>query len=674
MKLKFLLFIAFCCNVIVASAQFVPIDSMPGANGLFGTYGFLDSKDSTLFYVAKKAEGTLAIKAVTNGKNPRILIDSIDINKYIRDFTLVGNNVFFTISDNSGSTVLYKSNGTKSGSSKIYQSEGIRNLKAFKNNLVFSEKINFDEYHSLYNSSNGKIEQLNKFNFWGVLDMVVQDSTIYIIGDKNSNEIALLSSKGKKNDLVQIKTLNNTSVNSHTFMSVSGANIYFFFESKTLGGRYLWVSNGTSSGTKELLAAKEESFFNTPVNITYNGKYYTRARNKNQDDVIYVSDGTPGGTMEMPYKPNNKYDIPLSFTIYKNNLYFTANNASWNRRLWVIKGNAPAEEVFSSDNRFVKNFIDVYKDSLLFIGVRNALGTDFLLSGGSGNYSNLTNLNKDVAYSFDLANFKVVANRLFVIGALGKTGNELWEYDANVKSPLVTSITQAAQIKCNGDKAADLKANATGGTSPYSYLWSNAATTETISQQGAGVYNVTITDKDNKTSISSITLTEPAKLAITTTSKAANPQFKNGNAVAAVTGGTSPYIYLWNTMPAQTSSTATGLLPGSYSVTATDANACKITATVSVATSTSNNEVWEKYRFELFPNPTSDYLTLKFEGIDISNARLSIIDLSGKIVLEQAFNSNNLQLNVAQLPVGTYSLHCQLNQQESATSTLVIQR
>lgn len=48
----------------------------------------------------------------------------------------------------------------------------------------------------------------------------------------------------------------------------------------------------------------------------------------------------------------------------------------------------------------------------------------------------------------------------------------------------------------------------------------------------------------------------------------------NGSIALNVTGSSSPYSYSWNTSPVQTSSTATGLAPGNYSCTITDANGC----------------------------------------------------------------------------------------------------
>jgi gliding motility-associated-like protein len=56
----------------------------------------------------------------------------------------------------------------------------------------------------------------------------------------------------------------------------------------------------------------------------------------------------------------------------------------------------------------------------------------------------------------------------------------------------------------------------------------------------------------------------------------------NGSIALNVSGSTSPYTYSWNTAPVQTGSTATGLAPGTYTCTITDAGGCPTTYTGTV--------------------------------------------------------------------------------------------
>lgn len=63
----------------------------------------------------------------------------------------------------------------------------------------------------------------------------------------------------------------------------------------------------------------------------------------------------------------------------------------------------------------------------------------------------------------------------------------------------------------------------------------------------------------------------------------------DGSIALTVTGSTSPYTYAWNTTPVQTGATATGLAPGNYTCTITDASGC--TSTYNGTVTLNNNAV-----------------------------------------------------------------------------------
>ena len=143
-----------------------------------------------------------------------------------------------------------------------------------------------------------------------------------------------------------------------------------------------------------------------------------------------------------------------------------------------------------------------------------------------------------------------------------------------VNNSPTSSIASQTNVSCNGGADGSATATATGGTAPYIYLWSNAATPATVTGLAAGNYSVTVTDANGCSSVQNVTITEPNALtgSISSQTNVACNGGTDGSATATATGGTAPYTYLWSN--ASTTATATGLAAGNYNVTITDANGC----------------------------------------------------------------------------------------------------
>jgi MAM domain, meprin/A5/mu/Pregnancy-associated plasma protein-A/SprB repeat/Secretion system C-terminal sorting domain len=74
---------------------------------------------------------------------------------------------------------------------------------------------------------------------------------------------------------------------------------------------------------------------------------------------------------------------------------------------------------------------------------------------------------------------------------------------------LYGSTTQT-NVSVYGQNTGGAAVQPVGGQLPYTYLWSNGATTAAITGIGAGVYTVTITDQNACTITRSVTITQPA--------------------------------------------------------------------------------------------------------------------------------------------------------------------
>jgi hypothetical protein len=149
---------------------------------------------------------------------------------------------------------------------------------------------------------------------------------------------------------------------------------------------------------------------------------------------------------------------------------------------------------------------------------------------------------------------------------------------------LTASITATTNVSCNGGSNGSATVTAGGGTTPYTYAWSNGAVSSSVSGLIAASYTVTVTDNNGCTQTAVADITEPTALTanITATTDVSCNGGTNGNATVTATDGTAPYTYAWSDAGAQTTSAATGLAAGSYTVTITDANSCTQTAVATI--------------------------------------------------------------------------------------------
>jgi len=128
---------------------------------------------------------------------------------------------------------------------------------------------------------------------------------------------------------------------------------------------------------------------------------------------------------------------------------------------------------------------------------------------------------------------------------------------------------------CQGGSVT-LTASASNSTGALTYLWSNGATTPSITTAASGSYTVTITNVFGCSAQSTATTVNILPLPVATITPAGSTTFCAGGSVSlAASAGTS---YVWTNSSA-TTGTINATLPGSYAVTVTSANGCSATST-----------------------------------------------------------------------------------------------
>ncbi len=148
----------------------------------------------------------------------------------------------------------------------------------------------------------------------------------------------------------------------------------------------------------------------------------------------------------------------------------------------------------------------------------------------------------------------------------------------------ITTTLSYNSLDCYGDNNGYVSLSVSGGEAPYTYLWSNDKTTESISNLSAGEYVVNVTDNNgcivNDTAI--IEQNDSLIVNIVVSSPISCNNESDGILTANVSGGVTDYSYLWDDPGSQTTSYAQNLDEGTYSVTVVDAVGCTEDAEYSI--------------------------------------------------------------------------------------------
>lgn len=238
----------------------------------------------------------------------------------------------------------------------------------------------------------------------------------------------------------------------------------------------------------------------------------------------------------------------------------------------------------------------------------------------------------------DLAN--VEAGTYTVTVTFGVTCTATGEYtvadqpnNPNISSTFVNTTCDLA----NGS----VSVSVTGSTTPYTYLWSNGATTQNLSNVLAGTYDLTVTGANGCTDTESVTVSNNNPPITINTNSTANTNCNgtgNGSATLSITPPGS-YTFLWSNNA--TTQNQSGLLPGTYTVTVTGQGSCSETAEVTVNDNPNN--------------PVLSFTTVQ-STCDLPNGSINVSVSGGTTPYTYTWSNNETTQDLSNILAGDYDI------------------
>lgn len=142
--------------------------------------------------------------------------------------------------------------------------------------------------------------------------------------------------------------------------------------------------------------------------------------------------------------------------------------------------------------------------------------------------------------------------------------------------PLAASASSTA-TNCFGGSNGTAQATVVGGTPGYTFQWSpSGGNLQTATGLSPGNYFVAVTDANNCQTNVAVSVSQPTQMVVNLSPSDPSCGLSNGLITSQVSGGTSPYTYLW-TPTNTTNSILNGASPGNYTLLVTDSKNCTST-------------------------------------------------------------------------------------------------
>ena len=260
--------------------------------------------------------------------------------------------------------------------------------------------------------------------------MAIHNNNLYFISGISNSAVALHKYDGTSSEAEVIYNF-NTYDNYYTNIDMISAGDFLFFKYLDPDKKYsLFRTDGTTDGITVLNNTYSHSYSSSTV--SFNNKIYFNAEVEGESgNYLFVSDGTSNGTKKIKLEnPSTTKISPYDFQVFNGELYL----ASAYNVLKLNSNGTYVKKVFS-DNTFGGSNLDygdemtIYADSLSFVVENNDnYKKELWISNGTNNGSNKINLKLEGSFIRVPQQLTSAGNKLFFIGSHDNYGIELFVY------------------------------------------------------------------------------------------------------------------------------------------------------------------------------------------------------------------------------------------------------
>lgn len=407
-----------------------------------------------------------------------------------------------------------------------------------------------------YNWSNGAIGVTNS--------SLISGNYTVTITDQNGCTFT------QTNTIVQPSALNVVPnlINNNCFGASTGS-ITLNVSGATPPYTYVWSPNVSSSNIGNGL-----SNGNYTITVTDNNGCTTNANaNVTSPTEIVINAAITNSTCQLPNASINV--IPLGGTPAYNYNWSNSVASSTNQNILAGTYSLTITDNLGCTKDTVINISSTSIPQVTISGSDSiCVGNNVVLTANVNNGTTPYDYNwSPLSSNNSVATFTPVQSQNFLVIIADANGcTDTSDFDvAVIALPIVNGAVIDA--KCYGSSDGSVSLTTIGGIAPLTYSWTPNVSSGVVAQNLIqGNYQVLITDVLGCTATNSFVVNQPDSIQLNLIVQGSTCNLPNGSVQAIVVGGVQSYSYLWST--GSNDDNILNLVPGSYSLTVTDANGC----------------------------------------------------------------------------------------------------
>ncbi|MEM6319348.1 MAG: M12 family metallo-peptidase [Bacteroidota bacterium] len=216
--------------------------------------------------------------------------------------------------------------------------------------------------------------------------------------------------------------------------------------------------------------------------------------------------------------------------------------------------------------------------------------------------------------------------------------------------PIALQDIDIQPIQCSGSADGAITVALKGGNGDFEAQWSNGDTGLEVSDLGAGIHTLEVMDKQGCVQTFDFPLSSPNPLNV-------EVEVVHNDVKLEVGGGSPDYSYLWSNGGEE--NYGSNFEPGTHEVTVTDRNGCSVTESFDIDATTSADFLQkEELTITTFPNPTTDYFSVRKNVQSNNPIRMAVFSSDGQQIVAAATRGYQKEttFNTENWKAGTYFL------------------